>query len=54
MVKMDNCDHPQEPPIEYYTNMSVALNDTGFAIHFNLCEWGEDQGAWGEGGWCRE
>lgn len=50
MVKADNCNHPSEPPEVYYGNFSAALNATGFAIHFNLCEWGEDAPWSGWGG----
>jgi hypothetical protein len=50
MVKADNCNHPSEPPPVYYGNFSKALNATGFAIHFNLCEWGEDAPWSGWGG----
>ncbi|KAA0151790.1 hypothetical protein FNF31_06741 [Cafeteria roenbergensis] len=41
-VKADNCHHPHEPPPVYYGNLSHALNISGRAMSFNLCEWGED------------
>ena len=31
---------PDTPFQQAYANMSAALNATGRAIHFNMCEWG--------------
>lgn len=36
-------------PQQAYANMSVALNGTGRAIAFNMCEWGLDNPwTWGD------
>jgi len=48
-VKADNCHHPDLPPPVYYGNMSAGLNASGWPMHFNLCEWGDDH-VWTWGG----
>ena len=47
-VKMDWCFTDGMDPVSTYPKMSAALNKTGRAIHFNMCEWGnEDPWKWG-------
>lgn len=47
-VKMDWCNTQGMDPITTYPDMSKALNKSGRAIHFNMCEWGlEDPWKWG-------
>lgn len=49
-VKMDWCNTNGDYPPYSYGNMSAALNSTGRAMHFNLCEWGVDNPwQWGDG-----
>ena len=49
LVKMDHCHMPgNQSDRELYGRMSRALNATGRAITFSLCQWGEhDVVAWG-------
>jgi alpha-galactosidase len=48
-VKADNCHRPSGFTAEQlYSNFSAALNATGRAMVFALCEWGnENVSAWG-------
>jgi len=49
-VKQDNCNTDgMGKPEDYYKNMSMALNETGRAMCFAMCEWGKD-GPWKWGG----
>eukprot|EP00041_Stephanoeca_diplocostata_P025697 m.678461 g.678461 ORF g.678461 m.678461 type:complete len:505 (-) comp22804_c2_seq15:2838-4352(-) len=47
-VKMDWCNSQGEDPVQTYPLMSKAMNQTGRAMHFNMCEWGDaDPWKWG-------
>eukprot|EP01114_Cavostelium_apophysatum_P007715 TRINITY_DN1987_c0_g1_i1.p1 TRINITY_DN1987_c0_g1~~TRINITY_DN1987_c0_g1_i1.p1 ORF type:complete len:439 (+),score=38.83 TRINITY_DN1987_c0_g1_i1:162-1478(+) len=48
-VKMDWCSHPDLPPVEVYSMMRDALNQTGRPILYSICEWGKDE-PWTWGG----
>eukprot|EP01064_Diplonema_japonicum_P028877 TRINITY_DN453_c0_g1_i2.p1 TRINITY_DN453_c0_g1~~TRINITY_DN453_c0_g1_i2.p1 ORF type:complete len:410 (+),score=129.53 TRINITY_DN453_c0_g1_i2:70-1299(+) len=41
-VKMDWCNTQGMTPKDTYPKMSAAMNKTGRAMHFNMCEWGKD------------
>ncbi|RYH09525.1 glycoside hydrolase family 27 protein [archaeon] len=44
MVKADNCHRPDNiTTVEAYTQLSQALNNTGRAMVFAMCEWGNDE-----------
>ncbi|CAE7526244.1 unnamed protein product [Symbiodinium sp. KB8] len=48
-VKMDWCNHGFEDPKTTYPLMSKALNASKRHIHFNMCEWGdENPWEWGD------
>jgi len=48
-VKMDWCNTDGMEPPTAYGNMSVALNNTGRHMAFNMCEWGLDSPwVWGD------
>ena len=42
VVKMDWCFTEGMDPQKTYADFSKELNQTGRAIHFNMCEWGKD------------
>jgi len=42
-VKMDWCFHPALPPDQVYGMMRDALNHSGRAILYSICEWGEGE-----------
>mmetsp|Transcript_3652 Transcript_3652/g.9266 ORF Transcript_3652/g.9266 Transcript_3652/m.9266 type:complete len:509 (+) Transcript_3652:53-1579(+) len=42
VVKMDWCNTQGMEPKDAYAEFSKALNDTGRAMHFNMCEWGKE------------
>jgi alpha-galactosidase len=44
-VKVDNCNSNSVPPEERYPVMRDALNTSGRAILFSMCEWGVDNPA---------
>ncbi|XP_039115106.1 alpha-galactosidase 3 [Dioscorea cayenensis subsp. rotundata] len=44
-LKYDNCYNLGIPPKERYPPMRDALNSTGHAIFYSLCEWGQDDPA---------
>eukprot|EP01059_Diplonema_ambulator_P000514 TRINITY_DN1041_c1_g1_i1.p1 TRINITY_DN1041_c1_g1~~TRINITY_DN1041_c1_g1_i1.p1 ORF type:complete len:421 (+),score=144.21 TRINITY_DN1041_c1_g1_i1:39-1265(+) len=47
-VKMDWCNTQGMTPEDTYPKMSAAMNKTGRAMHFNMCEWGlDDPWKWG-------
>ncbi|KAH9612132.1 hypothetical protein KSS87_002612 [Heliosperma pusillum] len=49
-LKYDNCNNTGTSPKERYPKMSTALSNSGKAIFFSLCEWGqEDPATWARG-----
>jgi len=44
-LKYDNCNADNTPPRTRYPTMRDALNATGRAIFFSMCEWGDDNPA---------
>ncbi|XP_060204377.1 alpha-galactosidase-like [Lycium barbarum] len=44
-LKYDNCNNEKRSPRERYPIMSKALQNSGRAIFYSLCEWGDDDPA---------
>ena len=49
-IKYDNCNHGGAPNQPRFTKMSHALNKTGKAVVFSICNWGDEKAwEWGPG-----